>query len=70
MKMYDLTLSEEQLYQVTGTRQPTRQLKRLQELGIPAKRRTDNTVAVLLVHCTHPVQLPESTKPQLKSSRR
>nr|WP_198982705.1 DUF4224 domain-containing protein [Herbaspirillum sp. ASV7] len=47
-----LTLTEEEIFEITGYRRPSAQLRALEEMGIPARRRPDNTVMVLRVYVT------------------
>ncbi|WP_410857157.1 hypothetical protein [Paraburkholderia sp. SIMBA_054] len=44
-------------------------METLKSLGIPARKRPDNSVLVLRVHCMYPVASPEraaADKPKLK----
>lgn len=66
----ELWLSEMELFKLTGYRLPHYQLKVLKSLGIPARRRPDNTVLVMRMHCMHPSTLPAADAPRLKSSRK
>lgn len=66
-----LALSEEELVEITGYLRPTNQLKVLQGLGIPARRRPDNTILVLRMHLIHPASIqPAANAPQRKSARK
>jgi hypothetical protein len=57
--MDSLTLSNEEIYQITHYKLPKKQLAALEELGIPAKlRRIDNTVCVLRAHLNNLVITP------------
>jgi hypothetical protein len=54
---------------MTGYRRPGKQIETLKSLGIPARKRPDNSVLVLRVHCMYPVASPEraaADKPKLK----
>lgn len=66
----DLTLSEAEVKALTGYARPAYQLKVLKGLGIPARKRPDNTVLVLRMHCQYPVQQAANDGPKLKSSRK
>lgn len=59
------TLTPEEIYDITHYKRPAEQLRELASLGIPAKRRHDNTVCVLRVHY-HQHQKPEPERPKLK----
>lgn len=70
-----LALPQEELRELTGYARPSKQLEALKSLGIPARRRPDNTVLVLRMHMIHPVPMQvhasgPSTAPKLKSSRK
>lgn len=66
-----LSLTEQELVQITGYSRPTNQLKILQSLGIPARCRPDNTILVLRMHMIHPASIPTATNaPKLKSIRK
>lgn len=64
-----LTLTEAELYDLTHYRRPAEQLRELEYLGIPAKRRRhDNTVCVLRVHLQNPESVKQAApRPQLKT---
>lgn len=71
--MADLTLSNAELYNITGYKSKTRQLRELKDLGIPAKQRTDGTIRVLRMHLegscpVQPVNV-QRPRPKLRSSR-
>jgi hypothetical protein len=70
--MYDAALSEEEIIRLTHYRRAAEQLRELERLGIPAKRRHDNTVCVLRMHTVHPSspQASANQSPKLKSSRK
>jgi transposase InsO family protein len=70
-EMMELTLSAEEIYALTGYRRASNQLRVLREMNIPARRRPDNAVTVMRMHCLHPATLqPQVNKPQLKSHRK
>ncbi|WP_323120027.1 DUF4224 domain-containing protein [Burkholderia alba] len=50
--MESLTLTEREIVEATGYRQPYRQLQALQSAGIPADRRPDGSVRVWRHHLT------------------
>jgi hypothetical protein len=58
------TLTPEEIYEITHYKRPAEQLRELAELGIPARRRHDNTVCVLRVH--YQQQKPADQRPKLK----
>ena len=64
-----LTLTEAELYDLTHYRRPAEQLRELESLGIPARRRRhDNTICVLRAHLQNPTTgKPEAPRPQLKT---
>ncbi|WDZ97931.1 DUF4224 domain-containing protein [Herbaspirillum sp. WKF16] len=69
----DLTLSEAEIIEITGYHRPKFQLQRLQEMGIPAHRRPDNTVMVLRVYATTrpaTAAAPEKQEPKLRLIRK
>jgi hypothetical protein len=72
MNNQDLTLSAAELKNVTGYAKPVFQLRVLKELGIPARRRPDNTVLVLRMHMLHPSASAAFTPsaPRLKSAKK
>lgn len=64
-----LELTETEIVRMTGYKRPTRQIEMLKSLGIPARKRPDNSVLVMRVHCLYPVASPEraaADKPKLK----
>lgn len=66
----DLYLSTAEIVKMTGYKRPAAQLRMLASLNIPARRRVDNTVLVLRMHCIHPATMQQkSAAPKLKSSR-
>lgn len=68
-----LTLTEDELYELTHYRRPAEQLRALEAMRIPhTHRKHDNTVCVLRIYATTPGALPAAANdgPQLKSSRK
>jgi hypothetical protein len=65
-----LTLSQEELFEITGYRAARLQLKVLQEKGLPAFMRPDNTVSLGRVHyklwLTEQNKKPKTEGPQLR----
>lgn len=59
------TLTDAEIYELTHYRRPKEQLRALTELGIPARRRHDNTICVLRMHLQAPAK-PEPPRPRLK----
>lgn len=68
--MTDLVLSDEEIHEMTGYARPSNQLKVLASLGIPARRRPDNSILVLRMHCIHPVTVSQTVEPKLKTIKR
>lgn len=67
-----LTLTEEEIVEATGYKQPSRQLAVLLKAGIPADRRPDGTVRVWRHHITGiPTAKPQEQRrePKLRSDR-
>lgn len=70
--MESLTLTEQEIIEATGYRQPARQLSTLLKAGIPADRRPDGTVRVWRHHIAGISSTPfvkERPHPKLKSDR-
>ncbi|QDD62683.1 DUF4224 domain-containing protein (plasmid) [Herbaspirillum seropedicae] len=68
-----ITLTEEEVVAITGYHRAAFQLRRLEEMGIPAHRRPDNTVMVLRVYATtRPAAeaAPEKQEPKLRLIRK
>jgi hypothetical protein len=69
-KRRTLTLSAEELYEITGYRAARMQLKVLQNKGLPAFMRPDNTVSLGRIHyklwLTEQNKKPKSERPQLR----
>lgn len=70
MSAQDYTLTDEEIKEMTGYSRPAFQLRTLKELGIPARRRPDNSLLVMRMHCLTPVALQAVSGPKLKSSRK
>lgn len=51
MSTLPIALTEAELKELTGYSRPAYQMKVLKALGIPARRRPDNTVLVLRMDC-------------------
>ncbi|SPB16484.1 hypothetical protein NOV72_03684 [Caballeronia novacaledonica] len=56
-----LELTEDELERITGYKRPSKQMEMLKSLGIPARRRPDNSVLVMRMHCIAPTQIPTAT---------
>lgn len=67
--MSSITLSQEEIREITHLQKPTAQIRYLKGLGIQAKKRPDNTVLVMRHQL---VQAANDTvqQPTLKSARR
>lgn len=71
MSAADYVLDNEEIRDMTGYSRPFYQMRVLSELGIPAKRRPDNSLIVMRMHCLHPIaQKAANDIPKLKSSRK
>jgi len=68
--MSDLALSASEIREITGYARPSLQLEVLRSLGIPARRRPDNSILVMRMHCTHPAAATQAPLPQRKSAKR
>jgi len=66
----ELALSEDEVAKITGYSRPSNQLRVLGDLGIPARRRPNNTVLVMRMHCLYPAAALPDAKPKLKSIRK
>jgi len=68
-----LTLTEAEIFEITGYRRPTEQIGWFRRLGVPAARRADGTVSVAREHylglAPRSPGMPKS-RPQLKSDQR
>ncbi len=72
--MQSLTLTETEIVEATGYRQPCRQLDALHRAGIPADRRPDGSVRVWRHHITG-IAAPATSqaqraRPKLRSQRK
>jgi hypothetical protein len=66
-----LALPEQEVRELTGYERPSNQLKMLKSLGIPARRRPDNTVLVLRMHLMTPTQQHAANDaPKRKSAKK
>lgn len=63
---FDHVLSPQEIYDLTHYRRAAEQLRELAVLGIPARRRHDNTVCVLRIHVQQPPDKPDAPRPKLK----
>lgn len=62
-----ITLTEDEVVAITGYQRPKFQLQRLEQMGIPAHRRPDNTVMVLRVYATtRPTSAAAPAQPEPK----
>lgn len=64
-----LELTDTELERITGYRRPSKQMEVLKSLGIPARRRPDNSVLVMRMHCIAPAQIvnfPVKREPRVK----
>lgn len=66
----ELALPEDEIRELTGYSRPAYQIRVLKSLGIPARRRPDNSVLVLRMHLRNPVVIAANDGPKLKSSRK
>lgn len=63
-------LTPDEIYDITHYKRAAEQLRELKVLGIPARRRHDNTVCVLRMHTMAPAANQPVNGPSLKSSRK
>jgi len=71
MSVIDFVLTEEEVKEITGYSRPAFQLKCLKNLGIPARRRPDNSLIVLRMDLRNRApQQGNNDAPKLKSSRK
>jgi hypothetical protein len=63
---FDHVLSPEEIYDLTHYRRAAEQLRELAVLGIPARRRHDNSVCVLRMHVLQPTGKSDAPRPKLK----
>ncbi|WP_150612702.1 DUF4224 domain-containing protein [Pandoraea terrigena] len=71
--MESLTLTESEIVEATGYKQPAKQLSALKRAGITADRRPDGSVRVWRHHITGismPKASPQRHEPKLKSDRK
>ncbi len=68
--MTELALSDKEVHEITGYARPTKQLEVLKSLGVPARRRPDNSVLVLRMHLVHPATVVANPEPKLKPYRK
>jgi hypothetical protein len=68
--MSALTLTQAELIELTHYQRPAHQLRFLKEIGIPAKKRADNTILVFRAHLLTQSANDVSTIPTLKSARK
>lgn len=71
--MSELTLSQEEIVEVTGFKIPSKQIRFLKEIGIDAKKRRDNTVFVnrfAYMAAANPKPPSQEPAPKLKSIKR
>lgn len=71
MNAQPITLTDDEIKELTGYSSAAYQLRVLQELCIPARKRPDNSVLVLRMHCVAPAQQISAIgrpAPRLKSS--
>jgi hypothetical protein len=68
--MSKLTLTEAELFELTHYQRPASQLRFLKEIGIPAKKRPDNTVLVMRMHLVTQASNDVQSGPKLKSARK
>lgn len=61
-------LSPDEIYDLTHYRRAAEQMRELAALGIPARRRHDNTVCVLRAHVHNPPAKPDAPRPRLHLS--
>jgi hypothetical protein len=64
-----LELTEGELERITGYKRPSKQIEVLKAFGIPARRRPDNSVLVMRMHCIAPTQIinfPAKREPRVK----
>jgi hypothetical protein len=68
--MSTITLTEQEIEEITHYKKPSHQIRSLRELGIKAEKRPDNTVLVFRHHLTQTQAANDAKQPSLKSSRR
>lgn len=67
--MNSITLSDEEIKEITRYSRPDCQMRVLKQFGIPFIKRVDNSLGVLRKHCTTQV-IEEINQPKLKSSKK
>lgn len=65
-----LALSPAEIFNLTHYKRPAEQIRVLGELGIPAKRRHDNTVCVLRAYVVRPPAADAAPRPQLRTRQK
>jgi hypothetical protein len=65
-----IALSDQELHDLTGYARPAYQLRVLKGLGIPARKRPDNTVLVMRMDCLQRHTEASNDAPKLKSSKK
>jgi len=68
--MNSITLSQQEIEEITHLKKPAFQVKYLKQIGIKAQVRPDNTVLVMRHHLAHAANDSAAPQPTLKSSRR
>jgi hypothetical protein len=68
--MNSITLSQQEIEEITHLKRPAFQVKFLKQLGIEAKMRPDNTVLVMRHNLKPAANDAAIQQPTLKSSRR
>lgn len=63
---FEHVLSPQEIYDLTHYRRPAEQIRELAAMGVPARRRHDNTVCVLRADVRKPSTKPEPPRPQLR----
>lgn len=62
---FEHVLSPQEIYDLTHYKRPAEQMRELAAMGVPARRRHDNTVCVLRADVRNPPAKPEPPRPQL-----
>ncbi|MDB5777543.1 MAG: hypothetical protein JWP38_3676 [Herbaspirillum sp.] len=70
MNSQPITLTDEEIKELTGYARPAYQLRVLKELGIQARKRPDNSVLVLRMHCMMPAVTAANDAPKLRPIRK
>jgi len=66
----ELALPEQEIRELTGYARPAKQLEVLKGLGVPARRRPDNSVLVLRMHLRQVMPAAANDAPKLKLKKR